>query len=313
MTDRIALHKLNFLVKEFAKTFVDYMDDYEKFSKNYALLLKNLTKEQQEFLVYLFKRMIFTNYSIFYRDELFTADEQNERMTIQEPLLPAIQEGAYFRHKDYLLPINRFEVSVFHYHLGIDFLENKDSIEGTDIIDAGAYIGDSAMVLSRTLSPRKIYSFEPVSVIFNQLIDTIKVNKLNEVVQPVKLGLSSEEKEQEITIDGSGSTMKLSERSLKIPKEKILNTTIDAFVEKHNLKVSLIKMDTEGTELDILRGAEKTIREQKPVLLVSIYHNAEEFFEAKPLIESWNLGYKFKIKKLNPFNFIFETILICEA
>jgi hypothetical protein len=36
----------------------------------------------------------------------------------------------------------------------------------------------------------------------------------------------------------------------------------------------------------------------KPILLISIYHNKKDFFEIKPLIESWNLGYTFKIRKL---------------
>jgi hypothetical protein len=62
-----------------------------------------------------------------------------------------------------------------------------------------------------------------------------------------------------------------------------------------------------------LAGAINTIKKQKPVLLLSIYHNANDFFEIKPLIESWNLGYKFKIRKLSMKEyFLVETMLICE-
>gem|GEM_PF-6245178 len=40
----------------------------------------------------------------------------------------------------------------------------------------------------------------------------------------------------------------------------------------------------------------------KPILIVSIYHHAEQFFGIKPLLESWNLGYKFEIYHSEPHN-----------
>jgi hypothetical protein len=36
-------------------------------------------------------------------------------------------------------------------------------------------------------------------------------------------------------------------------------------------------------------GAEKTIKKDKPILLISVYHTGKDFFEIKPLLESWNL------------------------
>jgi hypothetical protein len=59
-----------------------------------------------------------------------------------------------------------------------------------------------------------------------------------------------------------------------------------------------------------LLWAEKIIKKYKPILLISIYHNWRDFYKIKPLIESWNLGYKFKIKHLSTHIF-FETVLIC--
>jgi len=63
------------------------------------------------------------------------------------------------------------------------------------------------------------------------------------------------------------------------------------------MTVGLIKVDIEGAERDFLAGAERTIREQKPVLIISIYHSADDFYSIKPLIESWGLGYKSKVWK----------------
>ena len=47
--------------------------------------------------------------------------------------------------------------------------------------------------------------------------------------------------------------------------------------------------------------------------MISIYHNYDDFFNIKPLIESWNLGYKFKIIKPKIDCLILETVLLAEV
>ena len=78
------------------------------------------------------------------------------------------------------------------------------------------------------------------------------------------------------------------------------------------MKVGLIKTDLEGSEQLFLKGAENTIKMQRPTLLISIYHSADDFFKIKPLIESWNLNYDFKIVKPLDGQILLETLLICE-
>ena len=89
-------------------------------------------------------------------------------------------------------------------------------------------------------------------------------------------------------------------------------TSLDKYVEENNLKVGLIKTDLEGSEQQFLKGAEKTIKTQRPTLLISIYHTASDFFTIKPLIESWDLNYNFRIVKPLDGEIMLETLLICE-
>ena len=79
------------------------------------------------------------------------------------------------------------------------------------------------------------------------------------------------------------------------------------------MEIGLIKVDIEGGEPNFLIGAKKTICEQKPIILLSIYHNAHDFFELKPLLESWNLGYTFAIHKPTYESITGETLLLVEA
>lgn len=57
-------------------------------------------------------------------------------------------------------------------------------------------------------------------------------------------------------------------------KNKINTYKIDTF----NFKPDLIKIHTEGSELDILMGAKQTINNFNPFLVFSIYHRREGFF-----------------------------------
>lgn len=52
--------------------------------------------------------------------------------------------------------------------------------------------------------------------------------------------------------------------------------TVDGEVERLGLTPSLVKVDVEGWELDVLRGAEEVLGRHRPVLLVSVHPDVLE-------------------------------------
>ena len=79
---------------------------------------------------------------------------------------------------------------------------------------------------------------------------------------------------------------------------EVVDTTIKTVIQVEPIKVDKeIKTDVEGFEQQLLDGAINTIKEQKPILLISIYHNYHDFYKIKPWLESLNLGYKFNFFK----------------
>lgn len=57
-------------------------------------------------------------------------------------------------------------------------------------------------------------------------------------------------------------------------------------------QVTFVKLDIEGAELAALKGAESTIREQKPKLAVCVYHKPEDIWEIPALVLEYNPGYR---------------------
>jgi FkbM family methyltransferase len=214
-----------------------------------------------------------------------------------------------FAYMQYFFPILHFEVPIFYHKLHMDSLRTLGNIRDKNIIDAGAFVGDSALIFSKYTN-KEIFAFEPITIIYCLLLETIRMNNLTNVV-PLRMGLGDKNETKSIYMQGSSSSF--IEKEGCFTESNISVTTIDDFVEKDNLQIGLIKADIEGFEQYMLRGAERTIKTQKPALMVCIYHSVSDFFDIKPLIESWDLGYKFRIVKPECGSIFTETVLIAEV
>jgi len=70
--------------------------------------------------------------------------------------------------------------------------------------------------------------------------------------------------------------------------------TLDEVLEGE--RVTYIKMDIEGAEMEALKGAHRIIKEYKPKLAISVYHEIEDIFEILRLISDMNQEYKFYLR-----------------
>lgn len=144
------------------------------------------------------------------------------------------------------------------------------------------------------------------------MIKTIKFNNIEDKVIPIKKGLGAKNEIHSMPKNWCSDYVTTKQKDIQ-GYENVEIITLDDYVKENNLQVGLIKVDIEGAEQDFLKGAEQTIKTQKPSLLISIYHNAADFFEIKPMIESWNLGYKFRIVKHMNGHPSVDTLLVAEV
>ena len=291
----------------------NFMKEYRKMPRKEAwlALIQGLDTKSIDVLSKCLTRMDLVEKKKYIPLDLFTEEEKERWIDVKQNFFENILSfgNDCYCYQHYLLPVRNFEIDVFYDKYGMELLHSPDKLVDKDIIDAGAYIGDSALFLQE-YTTQKVYAFEPEDDNYNSLLRTIQLNDSSRII-PEKLALGEKKGKKRISKEGMASSMRC------ISKSKAFQTvqaiTIDQYVRENNLNVGLIKLDVEGFEQKVLHGALKTIKSQKPILLVSIYHNANDFFRIKPWIDSLNLGYSFKIFKPTNTAILCGTLLIAEA
>ena len=184
-------------------------------------------------------------------------------------------------------------------------------IKNKDIIDAGAFTGDTSLPLSKRTT-KNVYAFEPFKDSFEILKKNISDNNIENII-PVNKSLGNINGERSLFLSGDNVQGITSDATLRNYDNeiKVQETTIDTFVEENNLEVGFITIDVEGAEMDLLEGAMNTIKTQKPLLYISMYHKVSDYFDIIPWVANLDLGYEFNITKENPWTFLADTVVQC--
>ena len=126
------------------------------------------------------------------------------------------------------------------------------------------------------------YSFEPNPKMFEILIENVKLNSLENNVRAFNIGVSDKNQKLDLKVPLDGSDHGLSTFADN-PKDrfsydnkpgdyKIVEVdclTLDNIVTQLEIEsLDVIKIDTEGSELNILLGGEQSLRKFKPVIVM---------------------------------------------
>lgn len=322
----IQLNKINTEISSMDKKYVynnnyerkviqSFYDMYERpdFQEKFQRLVDGLEPDDIALIVKILQRQRIAKTSMDKNVDVFSLEEQQKIKTLKKELDNEIFRVSdnMFCFKHYFLPIRHFEASVFIYKHGIDCIEKIDAIKDKDILDVGGFIGDSILVL-KPLTNKRVISFEAVSENYDLMQQTIQLNHLDNVIAE-KIALGRENGIATIEVAGSTSAMHSNGVVSVKGEEEVQIKTLDSYINGTDITPGLIKVDIEGAEQDFMEGAKETIAKYKPILLMSIYHNADDFFNIKPIIESWNLGYKFRIHKPVDYSVSREVLLIAEV
>lgn len=230
-------------------------------------------------------------------------------------------------HIEKILIENNFDFKFFIYFNDLsapDYYYNKyEGIETNliyDIVkpkmivmDLGANLGFFTLLMGRLVGPEgQVHSFEPNPHIKKRLIENIKVNKdiddgritINDVALAANKGKTS----FYCPIDGHEGFggIKNTKRAPVAEKIKLNMDTLDNYVHENNIKkIDFIKMDIEGGELDVLKGADHILKVFKPIILFEGCElNTKPYGYGVSELLSYLQKKKYIIKKIDAENFI---------
>ena len=297
-----------------AKLFSDAMNR-EDSAQRFSALISGLDNESRNTVSDIIHRMGMIADGNKSLQDVYTQREQEEFVRMNDEFsskIVKLNDNLYY-YNGYYLPVNQFDSSVFYSKYAIDELTTLDSVRNKDIIDAGGYVGDTALLFS-SYTDKSIHVFEASPSNMDIIRETIRLNQLENIV-PVSKALGEKSGTATFSLGERNSCNSLVERpGYNYPNHiEVPVITLDDYVRENNLEVGLIKVDIEGGEQLLLKGAVETIRTQHPILLISIYHSANDFFEIKPMIEKMCDKYTFRIIKPANSVIVIETILLAEV
>lgn len=143
-----------------------------------------------------------------------------------------------------------------------------------NIIDAGANIGYLSLNFAKSCQEGKIFSFEPDSETFESLQTNVQLNNFKNI-NIYKCALGEAKKSGELFrlyINNPGANRILDRRPEKsISSEVVQIETLDNLDNKiHFERIDLIKIDVEGFEMFVLKGAIELIKRWRPILFLEL-------------------------------------------
>lgn len=174
-------------------------------------------------------------------------------------------------------------------------------------VDIGANQGEYTIFAAKRLVQGKVISFEPLSRSYKHLIENIELNQFNNVIT-YNLALSDTKGDADIYTsddlkihnsfnEGLSSLYKSNYRNSFLEKVKV-EVLDQIWHDINNFSLDIIKIDVEGSELPVLKGAENTVKKYKPLIILEINENTFNeagYTQDELIIFLEKLNYKFNL------------------
>ena len=221
-----------------------------------------------------------------------------------------------------ILNINEFTQCGYYFRVPNPELISLIRKGGDGFVDIGANVGIFSMIASQTFN--RVYAFEPFEHTCNYLKNNAKINSSNNITvynmaisdakgraqlycNPFNNGGHSLEKLKTTSIENKQHDMKHRDMSQqKYLKEKagiiengsritnvvnVRKEMLDDILGNEEIKVDLIKIDVEGHELSVIRGAKKIIHSHKPFIFAEVSKNRQKVIKIINLLPHGYIPY----------------------
>ncbi len=168
-------------------------------------------------------------------------------------------------------------------------------------IDVGANIGIFTLLAAHANPEGFVYSFEPFPPVYNRLRRNVELNQLSNVwcaAMAVGDAVGSEDFYYDTSTE-IPDTSSISLESIRITtpggnfsKTTVPTITLDSFVQEKGIgRVDLVKLDTEGTEPQVLGGMKTILERDRPVVICEVLRGYKTAGTIEEIFKSY--GYRF--------------------
>jgi len=165
---------------------------------------------------------------------------------------------------------------------------NKYVTKDDTVLDVGSYIGLHSIELSKIAN--KVFSFEPVPLISNCVVKTLK--KLNITnVKHYNVGCGNYTGDNIIYTNFDGDSSMAGIRDHKF--SKAFECKIVLLDDVISEPIKLIKIDVEGSEWEVLAGASRIIEESKPIIILETFKTKRNLKNLVEFCEYYNYNFEY--------------------
>jgi FkbM family methyltransferase len=139
----------------------------------------------------------------------------------------------------------------------VDAARRAPHVRFETVLDIGANVGQSTLAFARWFPATTIWSFEPFEEPFRELARaTHSVN-----ARCYKLAFAAEPGTATVELAPTSVNNSLRNDTENAGGETVRVATLDTFAEEHAIvRIDFLKIDTEGFDLEVLKGAERLLR-----------------------------------------------------
>ncbi|HEY6329956.1 MAG TPA: FkbM family methyltransferase [Blastocatellia bacterium] len=167
-------------------------------------------------------------------------------------------------------------------------------------IDVGAFVGYYSLLAAHANVSCQVYAFEPLEQIYQRLKTNVRLNSLSNV-ECISGAVGDTDGEAQFFHQGTNMPsssslsyefMRSSVGASEVISSSVSLITIDRFVRERAIdRVDLVKIDTESTEPQVLRGMALTLRKDRPAIFCEVLQGRGTEHDLEEILGP--LGYRY--------------------
>jgi FkbM family methyltransferase len=185
---------------------------------------------------------------------------------------------------------------------------------GDRVLDIGACEGSFAVECLRRFGAGAVYAFEPSPSMASALRATARRNGVQDRLHVVEAAAGERPGEIEFLddpVNPLASRIAIEPQGMRSSRSLVPQVTIDDWASAHGIVgLDYVKIDAEGSDLEVLLGARESLRRWRPAIAVTTYHRPEHCEQMVGFLQSLDVGYRFHVKGIVSFQLSARPVML---